>query len=430
MDIPLISHICSILSRLSYMNNANFLHHYIDIFKISELVTQLHKIKYVDKLHIFEPKINNINVINKQINYITKRHYKDENYNSSNVKYISISTSNYSSVYIVADKRLNAIFVCFRGTYSPKSAISYIKASSIRPYKTCNSNKGILLGVFKIVGEIFYTIKESIDFLSNNFLHTTNYKLVTTGHSLGGGCSTIFSYLIARYNINKHIVCITFGSPRVMNKALISKFNKFIEDNNILFRRYVENGDPIALLPFTTNSGNNSYYHPDDDNETMTYLALSCETNKKTRAKIICNLYNKTKKKTPNVKYHGIYLGVSYKNAGEKIQDVNKEIKRNDSNTICRITTGGNNEKFKAVFFELDDLKREKIKNYFTRKLLKLKKIFTTDYKKQDIYMNKENLTKLLEESNELNEKNLNPLKFDKLVEIEHNVKNPNLYCL
>jgi hypothetical protein len=125
-----------------------------------------------------------------------------------------------------------------------------------------------------------------------------------------------------------------------------------------------------------------------------------------------------------------MYLGVSYKKAGEKIQDINKEIKRNNSNTICRITSGGNNEKFKAVFFELDDLKRNKTKNYFTRKILKLKKIFTTDYKKQDIYMDKDNFTKLLRESTELDEKNLNPLLFDKLVEIEHNRKNPNLYCL
>jgi hypothetical protein len=429
MDIPLISHTCSILARLSYMNNSVFLHHYTEIFKIKELSSQLHKIKYIDKLKIFEPKINNISIINKQINNIIKRSHNDYNSDSSNVKYISISTSNYSSVYIVADKRLNTIFVCFRGTYSPKSAISYIKASSVKPYKTCKgSNRGILLGVFKIIGEIFYTIKESIDFLSNNFLHSINYKLVTTGHSLGGGCSTIFSYLIANQNIKQNIACVTFGAPRVMNKLLISKFNKFIEDNNILFRRYVENGDPITLLPFTTKSGNSSYYHPDDDNEKFSYLALSCETNNKTY-KSNCNLYNKTKRKRPNVKYHSIYLGVSYHNAGEKITNSNKEIKRNDSNTVCRITTGGNNEKFKASFFELDDLKRKKSKNYFTRKLLKLKKIFTTDYKQQDIYMNKHIFDKILKEGNEL-DKNLNPLMFDKLVEIEQLEKKPNLYCL
>jgi hypothetical protein len=435
MDIPLISHICSVLSRLCYMNNSNFLQHYIEIFKIPELVHQLHKIKQIDVLNIFEPKINDISIINKQVNEITQKRYKDQNLDSSNVKYICISTSNYSSVYIVADKRLNTIFVCFRGTYSLKSAISYLKFTSITPYKTCKgSNKGVLLGIFKIIGEIFYTIKESINFLSKNFLESTNYKLITTGHSLGGGCSILFSYLMAKQNIKKSIVCVTFGAPRVMNKALVNQFNKFIEKNYVIFRRYVENGDPLTLLPFTTNSGNNSYYHPDDKNEKMDYVAFSCESNKKTR-KVVCNLYNKTKKKRPHIKYHGNYLGVSYKNAGENLTNTKKEIQRNDQNnknTVCRITTGGNNENFKASFFELDELKNKKInkQNYFTRKFIKFKHTFTTNYKEQDIYMNKNIFEKILNESTELDEKNLNPLVFDKLVEINHLNKKPLLYCL
>ena len=36
MDIPLISYVSSILSRLSYMNNTNFLHYYDEIFKINQ----------------------------------------------------------------------------------------------------------------------------------------------------------------------------------------------------------------------------------------------------------------------------------------------------------------------------------------------------------------------------------------------------------
>jgi hypothetical protein len=435
MDIPLITHTCAILSRLSYMDNSKFLRNYIEIFDIPELTKQLHKIKQIDVLNIFEPKINDISIINKQINEIIQKKYKDQTFNSSNVKYISISTSNYSSVYIVADKRLNTIFVCFRGTYSIKSAVSYLKLTSITPYKTCKgSNKGVLLGILKIIGEIFYTITESINFLSKNFLESTNYKLVTTGHSLGGGCSILFSYLIAKQNIKKSIVCLTFGAPRVMNKASINQFNKFVENNRILFRRYVENGDPISLLPFTTNSGNNSYYHPDDKNEKMDYLAFSCENNKKTR-KVNCNLYNKTKRKKPHVKYHSNYIGVSYKNAGENLTNTKKEIQRNNENnesTICRITSGGDNEKFKAAFFELDQLKNKQTnkQNYFTRKLTKLKHTFTTNYKEQDVYMNKNNFEKILKESTELEEKNFNPLVFDKLVEINHLDKKPSLYCL
>ena len=64
MDIPLISYISSLLSRLSYMNNSNFLHYYDEIFNVTELRDQLHKIKEVHDEDIFEPIINNIDIIN------------------------------------------------------------------------------------------------------------------------------------------------------------------------------------------------------------------------------------------------------------------------------------------------------------------------------------------------------------------------------
>ena len=337
MDIPLISYISSILSRLTYMNNSNFLHYYDEIFKVSELRDQLHKIKEVDDKDIFEPIVNNIDIINKKINTITKKHLIHKSDDSSNVKYISISTSNYSSVYIVADKLTNTIFIAFRGTYSLKSALAYFKLTSIEPYKICKNNPGgLVLGIFKIVGEIFYTIKESIHFLSSTFLKTNNYKLISTGHSLGGGCSQIFSYFLVKQNPKIKITCVTFGGPRVFNKYLVNKFNNYIERNIIMFERYVTNGDPITLLPLTRKKGNVSYYHPDEENDKINYTAIVCRNVKKTQ-KALCNLRNKTKKHKPNLKFHGTYLGLSYSGAGEDILKTTKEIVRSHGNTVCRI---------------------------------------------------------------------------------------------
>jgi hypothetical protein len=433
MDIPLISHICAILSRLAYMNNTNFLHHYIKIFEIPELKSQLHKIKDTTDTNIFEPKINNISVINQKINTITKENYKQSNdFDSSNIKYISISTSNYSSVYIIADKLTNTISIAFRGTYSIKSALSYLKLTSITPYQTCKKSvDGLLLGIFKIIGEFFYTIQESIGFLLKDFLKNTNYKLITTGHSLGSGCCQLFSYLLIKQNPKLKITCVTFGGPRVMNKALIDKFNNYIEKNNIMFRRYVTNGDPIALLPFTTKSGNNSYYHPDDNNDKMSHLAISCKNIKKTN-KVLCNLHNKTKKNKPHPKFHSVYLGILYKGAGEDLTKTTKEINRYNGNTVCRIITGGNNESYKSVFFLLDELKTSNKKDHsnFSIKIEKFKKIFTTDYKHQDIYMNTKIFNNLLQNSVILDDKNLNPIIFDKLATIEQTKFKPELYCL
>ena len=431
MDIPLISYISSILSRLSYMNNTNFLHYYDEIFKVKELRDQLHKIKEVDDKDIFEPIVNNIDIINKKINTITKKHLIHKSDDSSNVKYISISTSNYSSVYIVADKLTNTIFIAFRGTYSLKSALAYFKLTSIEPYKICKNNPGgLVLGIFKIVGEIFYTIKESIHFLSSTFLKTNNYKLVSTGHSLGGGCSQIFSYFLVKQNPKIKITCVTFGGPRVFNKYLVDKFNNYIERNIIMFKRYVTNGDPITLLPLTRKKGNVSYYHPDEGNDKMDYTAIVCRNVKKTQ-KALCNLRNKSKKNKPDLKFHGTYLGLSYSGAGEDILKTTKEIVRSHGNTVCRIIFGGNNEKSRAVFFLLDDLKtKTKTNDIVSEVITKLKKTFTTDYKHQDIYMNTRIFNDLLKKSVVLDDDNMNPTLFTELVEIDQGAGKPELYCV
>ena len=101
-------------------------------------------------------------------------------------------------------------------------------------------------------------------------------------------------------------------------------------------------------------------------------------------------------------------------------------------NTVCRIITGGNNESYKSVFFLLDELKTSNKKDHsnFSIKIEKFKKIFTTDYKHQDIYMNTKIFNNLLQNSVILDDKNLNPIIFDKLATIEQTKFKPELYCL
>ena len=432
MNIPLISSISSIMSRLSYFDNTQFLNKYLQIFNISELNNQIINIKDENIVNIFDLKIKNIIKINKKINEINyNNNNKLTKLSSENVQYFSISTSNYSSVYIVANKLMNTIFVCFRGTYSVKSGLSYLKLSSITPKKICDgSDDGYLLGVFKIISEIFYTIEESINYLSNHFLKTSKIKIIATGHSLGGGAASIFSYLWVKHKPNLKIACITFGSPRVMNGPLIEKFNELIHNNVIMFNRYITNGDPFAKLPITSKKFVNSYYFPDDYDESLNFISITCTDNKKTR-KVLCNLKNKTKKRKINIKYHGMYLGISYKGAANKVTDLNKEIKRDSNNdTICRIIIGGNNEKFKVVFFNLNDAKNKK-QGFISSKLEKIKKtFFQVDYKHQDIYINKEMFENLIKNSTELNNDDLNPLISDELVKIQHKNSKPSLICI
>jgi hypothetical protein len=197
-----------------------------------------------------------------------------------------------------------------------------------------------------------------------------------------------------------------------------------------MFKRYINNGDPFAKLPITSKKFENSYYFPDDYDNSLDFVAITCRDNKKTR-KIRCNLKTKTNKRKIDIKYHGVYLGISYKSAANNISDLNKEIKR-DSNddTICRIIIGGNNENFKAVFFNLNDAKIKK-QGIISSKISKIKKtFFKIDYKHQDIYINKKMFEKLIKNSSELDNTNLNPLISEKLVKIQHNNPKQDLICI
>ena len=430
MDIPLISLISCIMSRLSYFDDTKFLNKYLQIFSIPELNKQIINFKDENIIDIFDLKIKNMVKINDKINKINYNNEPND-LSSENIQYISISTSNYSSIFIVANKLMNIIFICFRGTYSVKSGLSYLKLSSITPTNICNgSNDGYLLGVFKIIAEIFYTIEESINYLSTHFLKTSKFKIITTGHSLGGGAASIFSYLWIKHKSDLKIACITFGSPRVMNGTLIEKFNELILNKVILFKRYITNGDPFAKLPITSKKFENSYYFPDDYDESLNFVAITCNNIKKSR-KVLCNLKNKTKKHKINIKNHGMYLGITYKAAANNVTDLNKEIKRDSNNdTICRIIIGGDNKNFRVVFFNLNEAKMKK-QGFISSKIDKIKKtFFQVDYKHQDIYINKKMFEKLIKSSTDLDNENLNPLISDKIVKIQHKNPRQELNCI
>ena len=435
MDIPFISYYSCILARLSYFDNDVFLQKYMQICDLPGMVKELKKIKETNNLDdIFKGDASErMSRMNRPINRICLEREPVTllRLSSENVKYISISNSNYSSVYVVADKTSNTICVAFRGTSSLKSMTSYAKLSSIVPFKTCSNNEdGFMLGIFKIVAEIFYTMLESIDFLRKTFLKNKEYKLITTGHSLGGACALLFSFLWEKYDPTNKIGCITFGSPRVMNIESISQIRDFIQNKQLFFRSYVNNGDPFPLLPVIVRKTKNSFHHLDEYDDSMKYTSYSCRT---TTKKVKCSLKNKTRKATRlDIKHHGNYLGVSYKNAAQDLKNVRKEIKRNnEGDTICRIIVGGNNEKYRVSFFNLNDAKYKK-KSYFTRKLLKISKKIMIDYKHQDIYINKDTFTKIIKKGHEIllsdSEEQRNPLKFDKLVPINHGKKRRNLF--
>ena len=221
-----------------------------------------------------------------------------------NLIFIQIANSNYGGIYVFGDRRMpNLIIVAFRGTYSVKSAGSYTKPSSLIPGiigKEAHIPEKYLTGIFKLISENIHSILYAMTYVSNQ-LGKEKKQILTTGHSLGGGLTTIFAYLWVahitsnqKYEnkpydlLNHNICCVSIASPRVLSNKLANLFccltddgielndncNKMIaeikksrKDNkqvNIVGRiTYIRNTmyrDPVTALPLK-----GKYYHPCSD---------------------------------------------------------------------------------------------------------------------------------------------------------------------
>jgi hypothetical protein len=446
------------MARLSYFTNNLFLNKYNNIFHNNIIPSKL--LKNINKIKInnlFNNKTfnkilsqKNLNDYSFKINHILENSTKNIKSKSDNVKYISISTSNYSSVYIVADKKMDSIFVIFRGTSSPKAMASYLKINHLLPFNICEgTNIGFHKGVYKITNEIIHTIMESILYLSSNFLMLNKkndklIKIITTGHSLGV-MSLIFSfnyiglrnnknsiYSKEPYNIlDNKICCITFGSPRMMNYHANQLFNKLVKLKYIYFKRVVVLNDPIPELPPSSKLYESSYYHPDEIMKKK--LKDNNKNNNLTKKYLIINNKNNVSKYY-TLNSHGDYLNIKFKEP--TLLDPFKEIKRYNMKTknytkyakgytICRIILGGDNIPFKCVFFILDDAKVD-----LDTTDLSINIIHFTDISKQDINMTKNTFYHLLHNMHVLKNNDLNPLKGHITRLYKDKIKKTNINCL
>jgi len=260
---------------------------------------------------------------------------KQETETDANVQIISIADSNYGDVLVIGIKTLpNLIFCSFRGTYSLKTAASYSRPDSIIPVQIDKTGQTkLLLGIGKIVFEISHTIIDAMEYISKNFLLVGEGQKpipVFTGHSLGGAMGTIMCFAYCKKIreretvLNKKSICISFGSPRALDKKSSEELCGYVVSGEIIFHRFSNHGDPVTSLP----PPGFGFFHPcssDEDKKkgNRKLVSRDCDSSTpmmslpKSDYTISINCSDKSSFTIPKITDHMTYLYVSFVKAAD-----------------------------------------------------------------------------------------------------------------
>jgi hypothetical protein len=468
--VTLLEFICSIWARLAYMNSTNFVSHYKNIFEDSVVIDEggitvkmamegiAKDPSYLTKFVKFMPFAEHVNKINGEASKVKKgwaNAVKSRSKNELNCEdtiplpspeqqnliLTTIGTSNYSQCCVFADIR-NPTMICvsFRGTYSPKSAGSYTQFTSLTPTPINTGSKiKVLSGVYKIMIEMMHSILCAVDDLKEQLKQHTKddkFKLIVTGHSLGGALATLFTYVYMKTTTitkESQITCVSLGAPRVFNEDGAKEFCKMCtEENLFLFKRVTTLNDIVPALPKLF-----GYQHPcsaSDQLENRTKVSVDCLAQVDNSFSMRCSTINKRISMTPNytlklsctnkkdrkknkfgltdspllkvhIGYHIIYLGILYAGAislssfmtlpvSKSSVEINrfpfeqndmsattlKKMAGNLGDTACRLCFYDGNV-YKTVFFNLVHF-RKQIGRYY-----------------EDVYITPENFKKIKEKA-------------------------------
>ena len=424
-NTTLLSFLCCIWSRLAYMDNTNFVNHYSAIFKGDHKINKTDTIDALFAKIKSDPSILQTSIpfidLAQEVNKINGEQRRSDADNNcgytaetapipNTLIFTSVATSNYSQTSIFGDTRMpNVIGVCFRGTYSIKSAGSYTQPASLFPKSiiAANTNIKVLDGIYKILIEVVHTILLAIEDVKTKLNPTGDIQLITTGHSLGGALATLFAYIYAKTQ-NKKITCMSIGAPRVFNKLGAADFCKMSTvDDNIKYKRIVSYNDPVPALPHKKMG----FEHPCSeivDTETKGGALNSNSAREQVSLDCLVQIDNSTSKRcaktgrlaiTPNYKlplrcmktkrttnrfgisespfltpgagagvmaYHLMYMGILYGGGvslssfikmPDMIKQSSVEINRLKNDTLCRVCFY--NDGFKTSFFNLTQNRKQ-----------------------------------------------------------------------
>jgi hypothetical protein len=328
----------------------------------------------------------------------------------------------------------------------------------------------VLNGINKILHDSLNTIVESMNYLCQTYLKSADgssptddsIKVLTMGHSLGGGLCTLFSlawYEICRiepYNkapftiFKKPITTISIASPRVLSTGLSEYYCDKVKEKQIILQRITVRGDPVPGLPNKAwISKGKGYDHPcssEDyvDERKQISLDIASTIRMRPLRKIDYNAPFKAKniktrmQMSANPGSHTEYLNIDFNNAVSILEFIGlsgrgadkssaSEIKRSDKgHTMVRLILGeadentdGVLEKFKTIFYDLEQLRipDEPRKEGSTDEL--------DQPTKDDIYMSPEIFKQLIDDMHPLEGDQLNPKTPTDVEELDPKVKMP-----
>ena len=134
-------------------------------------------------------------------------------------------------------KAHGATYIFIAGTDEFKDVVTDIRLAPSR-FNGESSNIKVHVG--------FEDAYRSIESLLMNYCKNEK-NVIIAGHSMGGAIATLAAYKLAR--TVQSVTCVTFGSPRVGNRAFIKNFNKIVKSSyRIVYRNDVVTKFPKLLF--------------------------------------------------------------------------------------------------------------------------------------------------------------------------------------